>query len=361
MKHLLNNMSEEEKNLIREQHSGGMKISINNFSKLVESRLGNVKPLVNEQKSGDKITIAYRKMIDGASGWGTDPKDIIDGINMLTSADEFYQMNDKFKDGKTGYKSFDEMIRNEFEYQRGDDNNKVADSNKEDIKQIIKKLSSWGIKYTLGKSNEYEKFAISPKPVAVAAPAADPNIDKDWDKVKNYLTKNGFPPDFPLAEGKFFSKEENGIQYFYIENDEYGLMFGSKRSVWVFRAKGKDTQKTINRSWTWDGSKPVLDGDYKFDATKNAKGYAKTGDEIAAGTHILGLGSRGDVVKQVQYAIAEYYDFKDNPGNCKKDEGAESCDGIYGKLTKKSVRNFQKDNGFKAVDGNVGRETWARI
>lgn len=49
MKHLLNNLTEKEKNAIREQHSGGMKISIDNFSNLVESKLGNVKPLVNEQ------------------------------------------------------------------------------------------------------------------------------------------------------------------------------------------------------------------------------------------------------------------------------------------------------------------------
>ena len=49
MKHLLNNLTEKEKNAIREQHSGGIKLSIDNFSNLVESKLGNVKPLVNEQ------------------------------------------------------------------------------------------------------------------------------------------------------------------------------------------------------------------------------------------------------------------------------------------------------------------------
>ncbi len=49
MKHLLNNMSEEEKNSIREQHAGGMKVMIENFSKLVNSKLGDSKPLVSEQ------------------------------------------------------------------------------------------------------------------------------------------------------------------------------------------------------------------------------------------------------------------------------------------------------------------------
>jgi len=49
MKHLLNNLSEEEKNSIREQHEGGMRIVNENFKKLVDTKLGDVKPLVNEQ------------------------------------------------------------------------------------------------------------------------------------------------------------------------------------------------------------------------------------------------------------------------------------------------------------------------
>jgi hypothetical protein len=42
-------MSEQEKNSIREQHSGGMKVMTENFSKLINSKLGDSKPLVNEQ------------------------------------------------------------------------------------------------------------------------------------------------------------------------------------------------------------------------------------------------------------------------------------------------------------------------
>jgi hypothetical protein len=48
MKHLLNNLSEEEKNAIREQHAGGMKVMTENFNKLLNSKLGDAKPLVNE-------------------------------------------------------------------------------------------------------------------------------------------------------------------------------------------------------------------------------------------------------------------------------------------------------------------------
>lgn len=54
MKHLLNNMSEEEKNSIREQHSGGMKIYNEKFKTLVETKQGEVKPYLNEEVSENK-------------------------------------------------------------------------------------------------------------------------------------------------------------------------------------------------------------------------------------------------------------------------------------------------------------------
>ena len=38
MKHLLNNLSEEEKNAIRDQHAGGMKVMTENFRKLIQSK-----------------------------------------------------------------------------------------------------------------------------------------------------------------------------------------------------------------------------------------------------------------------------------------------------------------------------------
>jgi hypothetical protein len=51
MKHILNNISQEEKNSILEQHSGGMKIRSERFNDLLESKMGNVKPLINETSS----------------------------------------------------------------------------------------------------------------------------------------------------------------------------------------------------------------------------------------------------------------------------------------------------------------------
>ena len=50
MKHILNNLTEQEKNAIREQHSGGMKVMTEKFSKLTNSKLGDSKPLIAEQQ-----------------------------------------------------------------------------------------------------------------------------------------------------------------------------------------------------------------------------------------------------------------------------------------------------------------------
>lgn len=50
MKHLLNNMTEEQKNAIREQHSGGMKIDLGKFKQMVETKLGDPKPFLNEKQ-----------------------------------------------------------------------------------------------------------------------------------------------------------------------------------------------------------------------------------------------------------------------------------------------------------------------
>lgn len=49
MKHILNDLTEQEKNNIREQHKDTIKVSTEKFIQLLESKLGDVKPLVIEQ------------------------------------------------------------------------------------------------------------------------------------------------------------------------------------------------------------------------------------------------------------------------------------------------------------------------
>jgi len=80
MKHILNNLTEEEKKSIREQHTGGIKIVNENFSKLINATLGDSKPLVSEQ---NKYTVErVQKLV--ADGYKETPQ-----INL---PDDVYQM-----------------------------------------------------------------------------------------------------------------------------------------------------------------------------------------------------------------------------------------------------------------------------
>jgi len=73
MKHLLNDLSEEVKNSIREQHTGGMKVMTENFSKLTNTKSGDVKTLV-EQVTTQTTTVAPSSTtnpLKGLTGSGT--------------------------------------------------------------------------------------------------------------------------------------------------------------------------------------------------------------------------------------------------------------------------------------------------
>jgi hypothetical protein len=58
MKHILNDISKEEKNSILEQHTGGKHLMIENFNNLVNNKLGTVKTLISEDDmtAGGPIT-----------------------------------------------------------------------------------------------------------------------------------------------------------------------------------------------------------------------------------------------------------------------------------------------------------------
>jgi len=57
MKHLFNNISKEDKKRILEQHSGGIKIDTSKFRKLVETKLGDAKPIISEEVTNSIIKI----------------------------------------------------------------------------------------------------------------------------------------------------------------------------------------------------------------------------------------------------------------------------------------------------------------
>jgi hypothetical protein len=62
MKHLLNDLSSEEKDRIREQYEGGMIIDTSKFKKLLETKLGDTKPLINEEEDDSGVVVDETKI-----------------------------------------------------------------------------------------------------------------------------------------------------------------------------------------------------------------------------------------------------------------------------------------------------------
>jgi peptidoglycan hydrolase-like protein with peptidoglycan-binding domain len=97
----------------------------------------------------------------------------------------------------------------------------------------------------------------------------------------------------------------------------------------------------------------------------------KTLDEITNGKCILTIGSKGDTVKTVQSSLnfvlsKEALDLlsgntynKDIISNVKEID--MEPDGIFGKITKEAVQEFQKLKGGMKVDGVVGKDTLVNL
>jgi len=62
MKHLLNNISEEERNSILEQHGGGMKVFNENFHKMVNKKLGHVDLYEQTETTDDSSAFSTKKI-----------------------------------------------------------------------------------------------------------------------------------------------------------------------------------------------------------------------------------------------------------------------------------------------------------
>jgi hypothetical protein len=94
MKHILNNLSEQEKNSIREQHTGGMKVMTEDFSKLINSKLGDSKPLISEDMDVSSDSDYYQERKREVSI-------PFDDLSMLASlASRFCSDKDNFPDCK---------------------------------------------------------------------------------------------------------------------------------------------------------------------------------------------------------------------------------------------------------------------
>ena len=119
MKHILNDLTEQEKNSIREQHTGGMNVVTENFSKLINAKSGDVKPLVSEQPSQwgrDSINRpgSFSNYIEGPGSIGNkdyDPEEKISRQNREDEEREERKYKLGFMDFKTGREWTEDGLR----------------------------------------------------------------------------------------------------------------------------------------------------------------------------------------------------------------------------------------------------------
>jgi hypothetical protein len=308
---------------------------------------------------------AYQLMIDGASGWGTDPQDIIDGLNKISYGSELNRLLTLFADKKTGYPSFTEMIKGEFS--KGSDLNKII-TRLNQFKSVITtpiKLNIDGDEFPVLTFKKMTKPLKDVAPAAAAPVKERGEIKEHWEDVIKYYSGN---TDSNWSFVKREDYETDDYIWDRIEvkstdtNDSDSFMrVVSNGDVWFWN-KGRGTGSS-HGYWEWEDNKPKI----KFkDISKNASGYVQPTDTdwsaVTEDNKIIGLNAKGPLVKDVQQSLINI-GYSGNTGSpittdvqgCGDD--VEKCDGIYGKSTKEMVKQFQKDNGLD-VDGIVGIQTY---
>jgi len=326
-------------------------------------------------KREKNVQDAYKLIVQGSFGFGTNTKKIIDGVNMINNVYELRRLLTLFKDKKTGYDTFDKMIDGEFE-----SGVLGIGSNQNDLNKITAKLKSLGVKFN-GNEKVGDKFKSirffpidnpltdDPEPAPAAAAEAPPSTNKsNWDDVVKYYEGNTDPNWVFDKKVKEVVNNQNYFPEYVIVNskdtndtDAFMKIWKQRNAVYIYK-KGQGTGTSYG-TWEWDGKKPVI----KFkDITKNSSGNVQPTDTdwsaITEDNKVIGLYAKGPLVKQVQNKLA-YFGYTGETGSpittnvdgCRS--VPEDCDGVYGPSTKAMVIEYQKDNDL-SVDGIVGKQTY---
>ena len=90
------------------------------------------------------IITAYNQIVNASAGWGTNPDAIVAAIGLLKTPTEFAQLLEQFKNKKTGYSSFNDMINEEYDR-----------FNYSDIVKLVNKLKSIGVAATFKAGSNF--------------------------------------------------------------------------------------------------------------------------------------------------------------------------------------------------------------
>ena len=200
-------LDEEEKNRILNIHESATK-----------------KQYLSEQTLSVDEQIAKQFYDIGALGMGTNPDEMFNAINKITSAEQFWKVNELVKNRPKNSDKLDiaGVINDEFEYYNTEDID-TGESNNADLDKIIAKLTKLGITSTIQKKSAgigsaYAKntFKITSQPINTPTKtftdAATACIKQFSSDIKNSPT-SGFVYT-PLVDGSnLFFGVDYSIQY----------------------------------------------------------------------------------------------------------------------------------------------------
>ena len=122
------------------------------------------------------VADTYKHIVNAVAGWGTDPNGVLSALDNIKNQNDFKLLISLFKDKKTGYSSFDEMINGEYE---GD--------NYDDIVKLDNKLRQFGVipsyhesKDKLGENRFWRDFKTTFGINPIGTTRVGPSCQSKW-------------------------------------------------------------------------------------------------------------------------------------------------------------------------------------
>ena len=173
----------------------------------------------------DSVEKIYQQVVKASKDWGTDPDAIADAISRLGNYKDVKDFMSRFKDKKSGYSTFNEMVNGEYDY-----------LNLLDIKKLERALEEWGeVEYAQHQSGKWTKKTFKSNSFKFTLPVEGfegrqkcrskykkilPEAIKWWEKwLDNSITQEKFMKNHGLNASKvsaIFAEYKNALKRAYI-------------------------------------------------------------------------------------------------------------------------------------------------
>ena len=164
------------------------------------------------------ISSKYNDIVDASSGPGTDPDKILNALNDIKDVKEFKTLLSMFKDKKTGYGSFEEMVNQEYDR-----------FNYDDIVKLKDRLSSLGVIVSFRKSeNNFGQ-----------------NLFSGNFKIQSYLTRTSGTSETSKQKNSLHDKK---LYERYINT--YEPLLSQAKKYWIDWLSNPITKEKFIKNWS---------------------------------------------------------------------------------------------------------------